>query len=176
MCVKETSPRDVSFTHTNHMFNRNKIDNNHFGRVIYSNVYPPIIRTFDTSKCLSRHDHSCLHKTSNQTKNYVGSMMRKLKDKFVCQNLGPMVQVSLHICKVSLRSRLLKPTHCMEVVEGPQKLKAQPLAYNFSCLSYMSMKSFVLVTILLEYHKILLLIALVSRKPQANLGISGILF
>ena len=30
VCVKETSPRDVSFMHTKYLFDREIIDNNHF--------------------------------------------------------------------------------------------------------------------------------------------------
>ena len=51
MCIKETSQGDVSFTHTKHVFDRKKnLIIIHFLEVIYSHVYLPIIRTFDTSK------------------------------------------------------------------------------------------------------------------------------
>ena len=38
MCIKETSPRDVSFTHQKHMFDRGKTDNTHMINLLYFNI------------------------------------------------------------------------------------------------------------------------------------------
>ena len=51
VCIKETSQGDVSFTHTKHVLERKKNDNNIVLGVIYCYVYLLIIiRTSNTSK------------------------------------------------------------------------------------------------------------------------------